>query len=105
MQSQGQNSRDKTHSAGRAEEAATSHALCMMDVKQWQGKLCRNEFGSVKANKEGSVKGKRGIQQKGSNVPYDLKIGSKQQEGNGTSRQLCFGDEHKLSACDLNTAD
>lgn len=39
---------------------------------------------------------------------YDLKqlkIGSKQQEGNGTSRQLCFGDEHKLSACDLNTAD
>lgn len=51
MQSKGQNSGDKTHSAGRAEEAAMSHALCMMDVKRWQGKLCRNDFGSVKANK------------------------------------------------------
>lgn len=60
MQSKGQNSRDKTHSAAGAKEAARSRALYMMDVKRWQGKLCRNEFGSVKANKEGSVKGKKG---------------------------------------------
>lgn len=46
-----------------------------------------------------------GQHERGKNVPYDLKIDSKQQEGNGTSRQLCFGDERKLSACDLNTAD
>lgn len=57
MQSKGQNSRDKRHSAGRAKEAATSHTLCMMDVKRWQGKLYRNGFRSAKANKWGSMKG------------------------------------------------
>lgn len=56
----GQNSGDKTHTAAGAEESARSRAACMMDVKRWQGKLCRNEFGSAKANKEGSVKGKKG---------------------------------------------